>query len=123
MSATLSAYDPQVEVSVSRRRTRAAVTPRMVIASRRPQGRAVAEYLLIASPARAQRVAGYRAAEDLCAPLREVPMVTYAEDLPIVRRYWRTVFGAGAGYGLRGPFAVRGAPGLRANARFRGARW
>lgn len=26
-------------------------------------------------------------------PLDEIPAVVYAEDLPIVRRYWRTVFG------------------------------
>ncbi|WP_443033897.1 LysR substrate-binding domain-containing protein [Streptomyces sp. AD681] len=31
--------------------------------------------------------------DDLCAAPREVPLVTYAEDLPILRRYWRTVFG------------------------------
>lgn len=41
----------------------------------------------------AERVAGHPEAEDLCAALREVPMVTYAEDLPILRRYWRTIFG------------------------------
>ncbi|MFE0449694.1 LysR family transcriptional regulator [Streptomyces sp. NPDC058914] len=72
----------------------------LVIATRRPRGRALEsvpladeEYLLVASPAWAERVAGRREADDLCAALREVPMVTYAEDLPIVRRYWRTVFG------------------------------
>jgi len=26
-------------------------------------------------------------------PLDEIPAVVYAEDLPIVRRYWRSVFG------------------------------
>jgi DNA-binding transcriptional LysR family regulator len=38
--------------------------------------------------------------DDLCAGLpcaairlRDVPLVTFAEDLPIARRYWRTVFG------------------------------
>ncbi|MEQ4724018.1 hypothetical protein [Nonomuraea sp. B19D2] len=31
--------------------------------------------------------------EDLCAARRGAPLVTYAEDLPIVRRYWRHVFG------------------------------
>ena len=25
--------------------------------------------------------------------MRDVPLVAYAEELPIVRRYWRTVFG------------------------------
>lgn len=38
-------------------------------------------------------VAGHPEADDLCAALRDVPLVTYTEDLPIVRRYWRTVFG------------------------------
>lgn len=72
----------------------------LVIATRRPRGRALEsapladeEYLLVANPVWAQRVAEHPEADDLCAALREVPMVTYAEDLPIVRRYWRTVFG------------------------------
>lgn len=72
----------------------------MVIATQRPRGRALAsvpladeEYVLVANPEWAARVAGHPDADDLCAALREVPMVTYAEDLPIVRRYWRTVFG------------------------------
>ncbi|WP_189265138.1 LysR family transcriptional regulator [Streptomyces fuscichromogenes] len=72
----------------------------LVIATRRPRGRALEsvpladeEYLLVASPAWAERLAGHPEANDPGATLREVPMVTYAEDLPIVRRYWRTVFG------------------------------
>jgi DNA-binding transcriptional LysR family regulator len=27
------------------------------------------------------------------AALHDIPLITYAEDLPIVRRYWRHVFG------------------------------
>jgi len=73
----------------------------LVIATRRPRGRGLEsvpltdeEYLLVAAPAWARRIAAHpRAADDLCAALREVPLVTYAEDLPIVRRYWRTIFG------------------------------
>ncbi|MFF7468694.1 LysR substrate-binding domain-containing protein [Streptomyces sp. NPDC008092] len=72
----------------------------LVIATRRPRGRALEsvpladeEYLLVASPAWAERLAGHPEADDPGAALREVPMVTYAEDLPILRRYWRTVFG------------------------------
>jgi len=72
----------------------------LVITTRRPRGKALEsvpladeEYLLVASPAWAERVAGHPASGDLCAALRDVPMVTYAEDLPIVRRYWRTAFG------------------------------
>ncbi|NUR43186.1 MAG: LysR family transcriptional regulator, partial [Streptomyces sp.] len=72
----------------------------LVIATRRPRGRALEsvpladeEYVLVANPVWARRVAEHPEAGDLCAALREVPMVTYAEDLPIVRRYWRNIFG------------------------------
>ncbi|MFJ9565120.1 LysR family transcriptional regulator [Streptomyces fuscichromogenes] len=72
----------------------------LVITTRRPRGRALEsvpladeEYLLVGSPGWAERVTGHRGADALCMALREVPLVTYAEDLPIVRRYWRTVFG------------------------------
>lgn len=72
----------------------------LVIATRRPRGRALdsvpladEEYLLVAAPSWAARIATHPQSDDLCATLREVPLVTYAEDLPIVRRYWRTVFG------------------------------
>lgn len=72
----------------------------LVIATRRPRGRALEsvpladeEYVLVASPAWARRIAAREEAGDVCAALRDVPLVTYAEDLPIVRRYWRTVFG------------------------------
>ncbi|MFJ3304805.1 LysR family transcriptional regulator [Streptomyces sp. NPDC086549] len=68
----------------------------LVIATRRPRGRALLsapladeEYVLVASPAWAGRLTD----GDLCAALREVPLVTYAEDLPIARRYWRNVLG------------------------------
>jgi DNA-binding transcriptional LysR family regulator len=67
----------------------------LVITTRRPRGRALAsapladeEYVLVAAPRWARQVAG-----DACTALRDVPLVTYAEDLPIARRYWRTVFG------------------------------
>ncbi len=72
----------------------------LVIATRRPRGRGLEsvpladeEYMLVASPSWAERITAHPQAEDLCAALREVPLVTYAEDLPIVRRYWRTVIG------------------------------
>lgn len=67
----------------------------LVIATRRPRGRALAsvpladeEYALVAAPAWARH-----GTDDVCGSLRDVPLVTYAEDLPIVRRYWRTVLG------------------------------
>lgn len=72
----------------------------LVIGTRRPRGRGLEsvpladeEYVLVAAPAWAEHCAGRPDAEGLCAALREVPLVTYAEDLPLVRRYWRTVLG------------------------------
>lgn len=72
----------------------------LVIATRRPRGRALPsapladeEYVLVASPVWGERIAQHPEADDPCAALRGVPLVTYAEDLPIARRYWRTVFG------------------------------
>ncbi|MER7564715.1 LysR family transcriptional regulator [Streptomyces sp. NPDC097941] len=69
----------------------------LVIATYRPRGRALTalplndeEFVLVASPARVQRLG---APEHLAAALHGVPLVAYAEDLPIVRRYWRHVFG------------------------------
>ncbi len=89
----------------------------LVIVTRRPRGRALEsvpladeEYALVANPAWAERVAGRSEADDVCAALRDVPMVTYAEDLPIVRRYWRTVLGrqltAGAAVTVPNLYAV-----------------
>lgn len=72
----------------------------LVIATRRPRGRALEshalaeeEYVLVTSPAWAQRLAARPASTPLCTALREVPLVSVAEDVPIVRRYWRTVLG------------------------------
>ncbi|WP_404199155.1 LysR family transcriptional regulator [Streptomyces tauricus] len=72
----------------------------LVITTRRPHGRALTslpladeEYLLVAAPRWAGRSMGPLEAEDACGALRGVPLVAYADDLPIVRRYWREVFG------------------------------
>lgn len=72
----------------------------LVIATRRPRVRGLEsvpladeEYVLVAAPSWAGPVTERPDADGLCAALREVPLVTYAEDLPIVRRYWRTVLG------------------------------
>ncbi|MEU6683421.1 LysR family transcriptional regulator [Streptomyces sp. NPDC046832] len=92
----------------------------LVIATSRPRGRTLSavpltdeEFVLVAAPAWADRVAartaadgpaplpgkpaavheGPAAAHDVPAALHDVPLITYAEDLPIVRRYWRHVFG------------------------------
>ncbi|NYH77667.1 DNA-binding transcriptional LysR family regulator [Actinopolyspora biskrensis] len=70
----------------------------LVVSAVRPRGRAVTavplmdeEFVLVAAPAWAERI-GPVTPDDPGA-LGEVPLVTYAEDLPILRRYWRHVFG------------------------------
>lgn len=74
----------------------------LVIATSRPRGRALSavpmgdeEFVLVAAPVWAERLGGRLAAEGPAA-LHGVPLVAYAEDLPIVRRYWRHVFGHAA---------------------------
>ncbi|MFF8860959.1 LysR family transcriptional regulator [Streptomyces sp. NPDC015139] len=71
----------------------------LVIATTRPRGRTVhavpladEEFVLVAAPVWAGRVADRTAVEGPAA-LQDVPLITYAEDLPITRRYWRHVFG------------------------------
>ncbi|MFC7343633.1 LysR family transcriptional regulator [Saccharopolyspora griseoalba] len=67
----------------------------LVLSSIRPRGRSVIatplvdeEFVLVASPERAGRLERVDP-----AALAGVPLLAYAEDLPIVRRYWRHVFG------------------------------
>ncbi|WP_399934299.1 LysR family transcriptional regulator [Streptomyces kanamyceticus] len=73
----------------------------LVVATVRPRGRALAsvpladeEFVLVTAASWAERMGG---AERLAAlgpaALQGVPLVAYAEDVPIVRRYWRHVFG------------------------------
>ncbi|MCF4137093.1 LysR family transcriptional regulator [Streptomyces sp. Tue 6430] len=86
----------------------------LVIATTRPRGRTLnstpfmdEEFVLVAAPVWAERL-GDRPAAELPAALHPVPLVTYAQDLPIARRYWRHVFGRR----LSGPAAVT-VPDLR----------
>ncbi|MFI8823609.1 LysR family transcriptional regulator [Streptomyces sp. NPDC053431] len=72
----------------------------LVVATYRPRGRALVsvplsdeEFVLVASPDRARRIDLTALASEGPGALRGVPMVMYAEDLPIARRYWRHVFG------------------------------
>ncbi|WP_079041969.1 LysR family transcriptional regulator [Streptomyces aureus] len=72
----------------------------LVISTFRPRGRALTsvplmdeEFVLVASPAWADHV-GERLASEGPAALHTVPLISYAEDLPIARRYWRHVFGS-----------------------------
>ncbi|QMU71207.1 LysR family transcriptional regulator [Streptacidiphilus sp. P02-A3a] len=67
----------------------------LVIATSRPTGRTLRaqplmdeEFVLVAAPAWAERITG-----DLPEALDPLPLLSYAEDLPIARRYWRHVFG------------------------------
>lgn len=71
----------------------------LVIATFRPRGRALTaiplmdeEFVLVAAPSWADLVKERLAVEGPEA-LHTVPLVTYAEDLPIARRYWRHTFG------------------------------
>jgi DNA-binding transcriptional LysR family regulator len=71
----------------------------LVIATFRPRGRTLTavplndeEFVLVASPTWAQRL-GAPASVAAAGALHAVPLVAYADDLPIVRRYWRHVFG------------------------------
>ncbi|MFG3044010.1 LysR family transcriptional regulator [Streptomyces sp. NPDC048241] len=70
----------------------------LVIATYRPRGRTLTavplmdeEFVLVASPVWAEGLTERLAAEGPSA-LHPVPLITYAEDLPIARRYWRHVF-------------------------------
>ncbi|MEU3771919.1 LysR family transcriptional regulator [Streptomyces sp. NPDC032472] len=73
----------------------------LVISTHRPRGRALTavplgdeEFVLVAAPAWADRIGGpARIAAEGPAGLHGVPLISYAEDLPIARRYWRHVFG------------------------------
>ncbi|MET9436392.1 LysR family transcriptional regulator [Streptomyces sp. NPDC006551] len=73
----------------------------LVVSTVRPRGRSLdstpltdEEFVLVAADAWARRIGGpARVAADGPAALSGVPLISYAEDLPIVRRYWRHVFG------------------------------
>jgi len=69
----------------------------LVFSAIRPRGRTVVatplmdeEFVLVAAPAWADRI-GPVACDDPGA-LNDAPLVAYAEDVPILRRYWRHVF-------------------------------
>ena len=72
----------------------------LVVATQRPRGRSLRaeplmdeEFVLVAAPVWAERLADRPAGRDLPEALIDVPLVSYAEDLPIARRYWRHAFG------------------------------
>ena len=103
----------------------------VAVLTTRPRGRGLRveplcdeEFVLVAGVERAEEVLGAQPPTEAqpstgaqsstgartAAALKAVPLISYAEALPIVRRYWRTVFGtrpvreaavvAGAGYSV-----------------------
>jgi len=72
----------------------------LVIASVRPSQTAVVavpfvdeEFILVGSPALAHTIDPARLAAEPVGALAHLSLVAYSEELPIVRRYWRTEFG------------------------------
>ncbi|MDJ0344086.1 LysR family transcriptional regulator [Streptomyces sp. H10-C2] len=72
----------------------------LVVSTTRPRGRSVTavplmdeEFVLVAAPAWAERIGPGRVAAEGPSALRDAPLISYADDLPIARRYWRHVFG------------------------------
>jgi DNA-binding transcriptional LysR family regulator len=72
----------------------------LVVSAIRPTDRALAatplvdeEFLLVGPPALAATIDPVLLADDPVKALAHLPLVAYAEDLPIVRRYWRSEFG------------------------------
>jgi len=72
----------------------------LVIATTRPRGKGLAthrlvdeEFVLVAAPATAARIDPALLAADPPKALRDTPLIAYAEHLPIIRRYWRVLFG------------------------------
>lgn len=72
----------------------------LVISTIRPRGRALTsepladeDFVLVAAPGWADRIDPDLLTRDGPAALAEVPLISYADDLPILRRYWRHVFG------------------------------
>jgi len=72
----------------------------LVVSTIRPRSRSITavpiadeEFVLVAAPALADALAPARLAADPPAVLARLPVVAYSEELPIVRRYWRHVFG------------------------------
>ncbi|SFW81098.1 LysR family transcriptional regulator [Amycolatopsis australiensis] len=72
----------------------------LVVSSVRPRDRALIatpmideEFVLVAAPALVRSVDPARLAAEPVAALAHLPLVAYADELPIIRRYWRSEFG------------------------------
>jgi DNA-binding transcriptional LysR family regulator len=55
-------------------------------------------FVLVATPRWAARLPADLPDGDWARTLADVPLVSYAEDLPIIRRYWQTVFDTRPGF-------------------------
>ncbi|MFD6068080.1 LysR family transcriptional regulator [Amycolatopsis lurida] len=72
----------------------------LVISSVRPRRRGITaiplideEFVLVAAPALSRSVDPALLATDPVSALAHLPLIAYADDLPIIRRYWRSEFG------------------------------
>ena len=72
----------------------------LVVSATRPTQQDIAatvlvdeEFVLVGPPTLARSVDAARLAEDAVEALAHLPLVAYADDLPIVRRYWLSEFG------------------------------
>lgn len=72
----------------------------LLLTTLRPRGRALGvtelaqeEHLLVAAPGWAVQVGARETGTLVCAALETVPLVSTADDMPVVRRYWRTQYG------------------------------
>lgn len=73
----------------------------LIVTTVRPRHRGVdaqplydEEFVLVASPTWSRRLPAEVIDRDGARAFRDVPLISYAEELPIIRRYWRTVFEA-----------------------------
>lgn len=72
----------------------------LVIATQRPRRRGITaeplcdeEFVLVAAPAWADRLPMLTPTTAAAKALLNVPLLAYSEEMPIIRRYWRHVFG------------------------------
>lgn len=72
----------------------------VVVSAIRPRRRAIAattfvdeEFVLVGPPALARTIDAAHLADDPVKALAHLPLVAYDDDLPIIRRYWRSEFG------------------------------
>lgn len=72
----------------------------LVVSTQRPRRRGLAaeplwdeEFVLVAAPSWDDRLPAAALAADGAKALLGIPLLAYSEEMPIIRRYWRQVFG------------------------------